>query len=242
MERRPRVVVVATLAAAKAIESLTRTTPIVMLGLNDPVGLGLVASLAHPGGNITGVDGMADQILLKEVELLREALPEARKVMLMINPTNPSHPPMVDRVTRVAHKIGLVVATVGVSAPVDLDAAFSEMSYQHPDALLVPGDNILLALANAIIERALTQRVPTIGNYVNGADHSGALISYARDANETYRSVARLIKNIFDGADPANLPVERPTKFVLTINLKIAKTLNLTMSQTLLVQADEVIE
>jgi len=242
LAHRPAAVVVSTILAAKAVQDLSRTVPIVMTGLNDPVAAGLVKSLARPGGNITGVSSMAEDLLLKGLEIMREGLPEVRRFTAMTNPTNPSNRPMLDVLTRQAGKAELSIATVGVASPADLDTAFAELSRQRPGALFVLGDNSLFALADTIIARALAQRVPTIGNFYLPFVQAGALFAYSRDPTETFQAVARLLKKILDGADPADLPVERPTKFDLMINLKTAKALGLTISDKLLAIATEVIE
>src|SRR5262249_7353253 len=145
--------------------NLSRTVPIVMTGLNDPVAAGLVESLARPGGNVTGVSTMAEDVLLKLVEIMREALPEVRRLSAMMNPTNPSNQAMLDVLRREAAKAGLSIATVSVASPVDLDAAFAELSRQRPEALFVLTDSSLLALADAIIAGALAQRMPTFGSF-----------------------------------------------------------------------------
>jgi len=242
LARGPSAVVVSTILAAKAVQNLSRTVPIVMTGLNDPVAAGLVASLAHPGGKITGVSTMAEDALLKLIEIMREALPEVRRLTAMTNPTNPSNRAMLEVLTRQAARAELSIATVGVASPGDLDTAFAELAQQRPGALFMLTDNSLLALADTIIARALVQRVPTFGNFSLAFVQAGALFSYSRDPKEAYQSVARLLKKILNGASPADLPVEQPTKFELTINLKTAKVLGLTIPPSLLARADEVIE
>jgi putative ABC transport system substrate-binding protein len=149
---------------------------------------------------------------------------------------------MLDVLTRQAAKAELSIATVGVASPADLDTAFAELSRQRPGALFVLGDNSLFALADTIITRALAQRVPTIANFYLPFVQAGALFAYSRDPKETFQAVARLLKKILDGADPTDLPVERPTKFNLMINLKTAKALGLTIPDKLLAIANEVIE
>jgi putative tryptophan/tyrosine transport system substrate-binding protein len=238
----PVAVVVSTILAAKDVQNLSRTVPIVMAGLNDPVVAGLVKSLAHPGGNVTGVTSMAEDNLLKTIAIVREALPDVRRLTVMTNPTNPSNRSMLDVLTRQAAKTELSIAAVGVTSPADLDAAFAELARQHPGALFVLTDNSLFALADTIIARALAQRVPTIGNFYLPFVQAGALLAYSRDPKETFQVVARFLKKILNGADPADLPVEQPTKFNLMINLKTARTLGFQIPDKLLVLADEVIE
>lgn len=241
LEGNPSAIIVGTILAVKAAQNLTRTVPIVMTGMNDPVAAGLVTSLARPGGNITGVSTMAEDVLLKLIEIMREVLPDVRRLTVMSNPTNPSNPPMVDTLIRYVAGKDLAISTIGVSGPADLDTAFAEMSKQKPGALFVLTDNILQSLAEPVVAKAMAQRVPTFANLGVYA-HAGALFDYSRDPPEAFRGVARLLKKILGGAVVAELPVEQPTKFNLFINLKTAKELNITIASALLTRADQLIE
>jgi putative ABC transport system substrate-binding protein len=160
----------------------------------------------------------------------------------MGNPANSSNGPMIETLRRKIADSGITLGTVSVGAPNDLDAAFVEIARQQPEALFVLTDNSLAGLAEPIIARALQQRVPTFGNFSGTFAREGALFTYARDPKEAYRSVARLVQNILAGVAPADLPIEQPTKFTLTINLKTAKSLGLAIPPPLLARADEVIE
>jgi len=242
LQHRPVAVVVSTILAAKAVQERSRTVPIVMTGMNDPVAAGLVTSLARPGGNITGVSNMAEDVLLKLLEIGREAMPQVRSMTVMSNPTNPSHRSMIDLVRRHGAAVGLSVTTVGVNAPTDLDSAFAEIAQQRPGALLVLTDNSLYALSEPIVARALAQGIPTFGSFGLEFVRAGAILSYTRDPKESFGSVARLLKKILGGAKPADLPVEQPTEFRFFINLKTARALGITLPDTLLTLADEVIE
>src|SRR5258708_1018074 len=172
---RPSAVVVSTILAATAVQKLSRTVPIVGTGLNAPVATGLAASLNHPGGNITGVATMAEDIQLKLFEMMRETLPGVRKVLVITNPTNPSLPAMLDSLKDHAAKDGLTIDAVNVSAPADLDAAFAEMSRQPPGAVIVLSDNSLFALSEQIVARALALRAPTFGNFALSFVQAGGL-------------------------------------------------------------------
>ena len=238
----PGAVVVSTNLAAIAVQKLSSTVPIVGTGLNAPVATGLVASLARPGGNITGVATMADDVLIKLFEFMRELLPRERRIAVMKNPTNPSNPLMLDQLMAHAAKNGLVIDAVSVGAPADLDSAFAEISRRPPGALLVLTDNSLFALADRIVTRALAQRVPTFGNFSYPFARAGALVAYSRDPREAFQGVARLLKKLLAGAAPGELPFEQPTKFNLFVNLKTAKALGIEVPPTLLATADEVIE
>ena len=241
LEGNPSAIIVGTILAVKAAQNLTRTVPIVMTGMNDPVAAGLVASLARPGGNITGVSTMAEDVLLKLIEIMREVLPDVRRLTVMSNPTNPSNPPMVTTLIRYVADKDIAISTIEASGPADLDAAFAEMSKQKPGALFVLTDNILQSLAEPVVAKAMAQRVPTFANLGVYA-HAGALFDYSRDPPEAFRGVARLLKKILEGAVVAELPVEQPTKFNLFINLKTAKALDITIASTLLARADQLIE
>jgi putative ABC transport system substrate-binding protein len=242
LARRPSGVVVFTILAARAVQNLSRDVPIVMTGLNDPVAAGLVASLAHPGGNITGVSTMTEDVLLKVMEIMREALPEVRKLAAMTNPTNPSNQPMLDVLTRQVAKAELSIATVAVASPADLDTAFAELSRQRPGALFVLTDNSLLAPSGHHYRAGSGAARAYLREFGSAVCAGIALFAYSRDPKEAFQSVARLLKKILNGATPADLPVEQPTKFNLMINLRTARALGLEIPATLLALADEVIE
>jgi putative ABC transport system substrate-binding protein len=238
----PSAVVVSTNLAALAVQKLSRTVPIVGTGLNTPVAVGLAASLSHPGGNITGIVTMSEDLELKLFQMMRETVPGIRRVMVFTNPTNPSTQPMLDLLKDLAEKQQLAIDAVSVTAPADLDAAFAEMSRQPPGAVVVLSDNSLFALADRITARALGLGVPTFGNFALPFVQAGALLTYSRDPKEAFQGVARLLKKIINGANPAELPFEQPTKFNLFINLKTAKALGIEIPPKLLATADEVIE
>lgn len=238
----PSVVVVSTNLAALAVQKLSRTVPIVGTGLNAPVASGLAASLGRPGGNITGVSTMAEEILAKLVGMIREVLPGARRVAVLANPTNPSHPAMLDLLAGLSAGGGLAFEIVKVGGPADLDAGFARMAQQPTDAVLVLTDNSLLALADTIIARALALRIPTFGGFSNSFVQAGALVAYGRDAREAFQGVARLLKKILAGAAVAELPFEQPTRFNLAINLRTARMLGIAVPPILLGIAEEVVE
>lgn len=242
LAQNPRAVVVSTNLAALAVQKLSRTVPIVGTGLNAPVATGLAASLAHPGGNITGVATMAEDTQLKLLDMLHETLPGMRHVLAIANPTNPSTPPMVAPLTVQAAKNGIVLHVVNVTAPADLNGAFGELSRQPVGAVFVLTDNSLYGLSETIIVRALALHVPAFGCFGAPFAKAGGVFAYSRDPKEAFQGVARLLKKILSGAAPADIPFEQPTKFNLYINLKTAKSLGITVPTTLLAIADEVIE
>jgi putative ABC transport system substrate-binding protein len=238
----PSAVVAYTNLAITTVQNLSRTVPIVGAALNAPLASGLVASLAHPGGNLTGVSTMADDLVLKQVDIIREMMPQLRNLAVMINPTNPSNPLMLDMLTRQFANQQFSIKRIGVRSPADLDAAFAELSRQRPGALFMLTDSSLLALADTIVARALAQGVPTFGSFTLTFARAGALFNYSRDPKEAHQGVARLLKKILSGAAPGDLPVEQPTKYILSINLKTANLLGITVPPSLLAIADEVIE
>jgi len=185
---RPSAVVVSTILAAIAVQKLSRTVPIVGTGLNAPVATGLAASLAHPGGNITGVATMAEDIQLKLFGMMRETLPGVRRVLVITNPTNPSLQSMLDLLTNRVAKDGLAIDAVSVSAPADLDAGFAEMSRQQPGAVFVQSDSSLSALADLIVARALALRIPTIGTFGTVFARAGALFAYSYEPRSAIRA------------------------------------------------------
>jgi putative ABC transport system substrate-binding protein len=242
LANRPSAVIVSTNLAALAVQKLSRTIPIVGTGLNAPVEIGLIASLSRPGGNITGIATMAEDLQQKLLAMMRETLPGVQRVVVMTNPTNPSSQVMLDLLKNQIAKDGLSIDVLNVSAPADLDAAFAGLSKEPAGALFVVSDNSLLALADSIIPRALALGMPTVGTFAGSFARAGALFAYSRDPRESFQGVARLIKKILAGADPGELPFEQPTKFDLSINLKTAKALGIVVPSALLATADEVIE
>jgi putative ABC transport system substrate-binding protein len=238
----PRAVVVSTNTAAFAVQKLSRTVPIVGTGLNTPVAVGLVASLARPGGNITGVSTMAEDVQLKLLEMLHETLPGARRVLAISNPSNPSNPAMLEILMAHAAKTGIAIDAVNVTATADLETVFAELSQKPAKAVFVLTDNSLFGLAEPIIARALAARVPCFGNFAEPFAQAGGLLAYSRDPKEAYQGVARLLKQLLDGVAPADLPFEQPTKFNLFVNLKTAKMLGIEVPRTFLAIADGVIE
>jgi putative ABC transport system substrate-binding protein len=240
---RPAVVLLGGHVTAKAIRDLSRTTPIVVNGMNDPVAAGLVTSLFRPGGNITGVTNMTEEAQATLVEILREMLPAARRIAVVLNPQNDSLQPMVDSFRRRAAGFGMAAEPVVISHPNDLDAALgSAPGRVRPDALLVMQDAALQFLAADIAVRALARRVPCFGTQLLGFVEAGALFTYAKDADEAARSVAFLLAKILRGAPAGDLSVEQPTRFHLRINLGTARALGIAVPSSVLARAAEVVE
>jgi putative ABC transport system substrate-binding protein len=227
---------------ALAAKSATATIPIVGISLADPVGLGLIPSLARPGGNITGVSySVGADIFGKDLELLREALPKVRRVAVLSNPDGPSQPLILDNIKTAARSLELQLLPVGARGSGDFDGAFATMARERVGALFVVTDPTYIPHRARLVDLATRNRLPSM--FTQRADvEAGGLMSYGPSFAAMYRRAAYYVDKILKGAKPADLPVEQPTKFELVINLKTAKALGLTIPQTLLLRADRVIE
>jgi putative ABC transport system substrate-binding protein len=237
----PGAIVVSTIAAAQVVQKLSKTVPIVMTGLNDPVAYGLAASLSRPGGTITGMASMNELVTLKLLELLPLVLPRARSVAAMFNPSNPSNKPILNAVTAQAAQMGLAVSPVEIASAGALDLAFANLARQPPDVLLIIPDSALNTFVNGIVARALALRIPTSATFREGAE-AGAILTYGYIRREVIKRAARFVAKILAGANPADLPIEQPTAFELVINRKTAANLGIEIPAATLTQADEVIE
>jgi putative ABC transport system substrate-binding protein len=215
--------------------------PIVMTGLNDPVGAGLAVSLASPGGNITGMATMNDEVMVKLLGLLRSVLPNAKRTIAMMNPTNPSNPVIMATVNREAARLGFAIETVEVPTPAALDQAFEELRRYRPDLLLIVPDNALISLSEQIVPRALAEHVPTAATSQQVA-RTGALVTYGFLVQEAVERTGTYLKRILGGASPADLPIEQPTIFHLVVNLNTARALGIEIPAAVLAEADEVVE
>ena len=225
--------------AALAAKNATQAIPVIITGLADPVGQGVVASLARPGGNITGVSAIVTEIYSKRVELLRELAPRASRIAAILNMSNPSIPPAWKEIERAAQSLGIQAQLVDVRKSDDLGPAFDGAMKQRSDAAVVGLDTLTQANQRLIVDLAARHRLPAV--YASG-EFAGGLIIYGVNYPDHYRRAASFAERIFKGAQPGDLPVERPTKFELVINLKTAKALGLTIPPSLLQRADQVIE
>ena len=224
--------------------SATRATasiPIVMTNTPDPVQLGLVASLAKPGGNITGVTTLTVDLSIKQLELLKEAVPRASRVALLWNPDNPWHPAAVKGLKARSGSLGLQLQALDVHGPDVFDSAFQAMTTERAQAVLVLADPMTFFHRRRLAELAIKHRLPMMGSLRDYAE-AGSLMSYWADTADVYRRAASYIDRIFKGARPGDLPIEQPTKFESVINLKTAKTLGINIPQSVLLRADRVIE
>ena len=240
-QRKPAAIVVTTISAARAAQNATATIPIVMTGLIDPVGQGLIASLARPGGNTTGLANLAQDVMPKLVEILRATFPKIEVIALLFNPANPGNRELSKRIPAQVSSMGVTLRLVEFMSTGELDATFSNLEQQRPEALVVMSDAALYDLRELISSLALRHRLPTIA-YVPEFTDAGALMSYGPPRRAMYRRAAHYVKKILAGVNPADLPVEQPTQVELSINLHTAKTLGIAIPDTVLARADRVIE
>jgi putative ABC transport system substrate-binding protein len=237
------VLVAAPAGSALAAKKVTSTVPIVFMGEPDPVGTGLVASLARPGGNATGLADAHTDLVPKRLDLLKELVPSASHIGVMWNPSNASTAPQMRTVQAAAPALGLTIVPVAVKGPgrEDLDRAFSATRTQHLGALLVIADPTLGNLRQRIAELAIGHRLPTSGTH-RGWTEAGLLMSYGTDFVQLFRYGAVVVDKVLKGAPPSALPVEQPTKFEFVINARTARRLGLTIPPSILLRADQVIE
>jgi putative ABC transport system substrate-binding protein len=226
--------------AITAAKKTTSTIPIVMFAC-DALTVGFVASLARPGGNITGVTCVTTELSPKRVALLREAMPRVSRVGLLFNPANVSKPLDADRTRIAAQGMGLTIQTQEVLEGADIERAFSAFARERAEAVIVLDEAFILIHAKRVAELAVRHRLSTMHAWRQSVV-AGGLMSYGPNPVEMLRLAATYVDKILKGAKPADLPVEQPTKFELVINLKTAKALGLTIPSSLLLQADEVIE
>jgi putative ABC transport system substrate-binding protein len=230
-------VIVAVLTPAiTAAKNATHTIPIVMAPAGDPVGTGLVASLARPGGNITGVSATGTEATGKTLELIREALPSTRKVGMLLNADDPFSKPLLEQTTQAAARLGVELSTHMIGGPDDIEPAFVKMAQQECQAIIVQGS----LPVQPTIDLSLKYRLPALSHQESMA-HAGALMSYSSSYAERAHVVAAYVDKLIKGAKPAELPVQEPTRYELVLNLKTANALGLTIPATILVRADEVI-
>jgi putative ABC transport system substrate-binding protein len=229
-----------TAQGAQAAKQATTTIPIVFETLGDPVVFGLVDSLERPGGNLTGVGGMAPELHGKHLELLKEVLPGLTRVALLVNPTNPNLPAILHETGRAEQVVGVPVRRLDVRDAQGLEAAFAALTAAPVEALIVAPDTLLLSQRHRIVAFANEHRLPVIAE-IKAFAEAGGLLTYGASLPAQWRRAAYYVDRLLKGARPDELPVERPTTFELVINLKTAQALGLTISPTLLFQADEVL-
>jgi putative ABC transport system substrate-binding protein len=238
---KPDVIVTYGTPASQAAQRATGTIPIVMAGIIDPVASGLIANLARPGGNITGNSMMSPDLVVKQLEILKEVLPRIPRVAVLANPGNAGNAPQARRGQDAAPALGIRIQLLQARDATEIESAFEAMSKEQAAAFIVLVDAALLDRRTQIAELAARRHLPGVYGL---RDHTeaGGLIAYGPNRLAQFRHAASFIDKILKGAKPGDLPVEQPTKFELILNLKTANALALTIPQSLLVRADEVIK
>jgi ABC-type uncharacterized transport system substrate-binding protein len=237
----PSVIVSSPVPANMAVAKATNIIPIVMASGADPVAFGVVKSLSHPGGNVTGLTNFAEELASKQIDLMRELLPRLTRLAVLINVENPLHVPQWRETQAAAAKAAIALVPFEFHNADQLEAAFATFVQERADALLVPPDVTFTTHRRRIANLAISVRLPTIFYNPRSAG-DGALMTYGPDQIENYRRAAIYVDKILKGAKPQDLPIERPTKIHLVINLRTARALRLDVPPTLLARADEVIE
>ena len=241
VQRNAAAIVVVHVASVRAAQQATKTIPIVFVATPDPVGYGLVASLARPGGNTTGMTGQAEDLVAKHVELVRQTLPRARRLAVLISSSSEIHTKMFDKVRATVGGFGMEARAFDALTPAALDPALTAIGEYRPDALLDLTSAVLYGERERISAFALKHRIPTVAGESEFVD-AGILMAYATQYTEMFRHAAVYVKKVLAGVKPADLPVEQPTRFEMVINLQTAKALGITIPQSVLIRADRVIE
>jgi putative ABC transport system substrate-binding protein len=228
-------------AAVFALRDATQTIPIVMTGTNDPVGIGLVASLARPAGNITGLSGVGPQLSGKRLELLKEIVPGLKRVTALSNPDNPSMVLALQATQSAADALGLTLQSLHVRTPGELDRAFAAVLRARSQALVLPAESMLHGQRARIAQFAMTHGLASAGAWREFAE-AGGLMVYGASISDIFRRSVGYLDKLRKGATPAELPIEEPTRFDVIVNLKTARALSLTIPPAVLARADEVIQ
>lgn len=237
----PDVIMVSTSGTTRAAQQATTTIPIVFVGTGDPVENGFVKSLAHPGGNITGLSAVTAELTPKMLELLLSVVPKLSRVAVLWNPSAPALAGMLKNVQTAARRVSVNILPVEAQTPAEIESAFVSMTRAHAGAVLILPDLFFGFQGRQIVELVLKNRIPSIFYDQNDVKFGG-LMSYGVNALDNYRRSATYVDKILKGTKPADLPVEEPMRFELVINLKAAKTLGIKIPQSVLIRADQVIE
>ena len=236
------VIVAIAVAASTAASGATVRIPIVMVHAGNPVGAGLIESLARPGRNVTGTTSMLPDLGGKQIEVLHQVVPSARRIAFLSNPSNAGTPPTLQSATDAAQLLGVELVVVDVVARQDFDPAFARIEQSQAEALLVAVEPLITTNREAVIAFAARRRLPALYTFGDDLVRDGGLMSYSADISLHYPRAADYVDKILKGASPAELPVEQPVGFKLLVNLKTARALDLQLPPTLLALADEVIE
>ena len=234
------VIVTGSTIAVRVAKELTKTIPIVMTGTGDPVGTGLVASLARPGGNVTGLSSVGPDLNTKRLELLKETIAGASRVAVLFNGANPSNVAALKEVESAARALGVQIQSLDIRDADGFEAAFDAATQQRSNAVLVQRDPLNNSYPNRIVALAATHKLPGMYPEIQFVN-AGGLMSYGVSTVDLYRRAAHYVDKILKGAKPADLPVEQPTKFELVVNLKPAKQIGLAIPLSVLARADRVI-
>ena len=240
VQRKVDVIVVDSVVATQAVKRTASTMPIVMAIVADPVGSGLVTNLAHPGGKVTGFSIMTADLSTKRLQLLKDTLPRLTRAAVLWNPDTQFHTKMVEDLKAAAPSLSIDLKFVGARTPEEFGPALSAVSRAHAQALFVIDDPVFFTNRMTLLKLASKARLPTMCGLRQFADEGG-LMSYGPNLGDLYRRSAGYVDKILKGAKPGDLPIEQPTKFELVVNLKTAKTLGITIPQSILQQADDVI-
>ena len=235
------VIVTAGTPAALAVKEKTKTVPLVVVAAGDPVGTGLVQNLARPEGNLTGLSSIAPDLEGKRLQLLREVVPTLSRVAMFFNSLNPFHVASVRQAGAAAQTLGLKLQPLDIRSADDFDSAFAAIRKERPDALFILADRVFLHNRQRIMDLAAEQRLPSINAYEELVE-AGGLLSYGPSYEDMHKRAATYVDKILKGAKPGSLPIEQPTKFTFTINLKTAKALGVTIPSQLLGLADRLVE
>ncbi len=227
--------------AAEAAKEATSTIPIVIASTGDAVGIGLIASLARPGGNITGITDQATELSAKRLELLKEAVPKASRIAVLWNADDRAMTLRYREIERAARILRVAVQPLGVREPDDFDVAFSAMTRDRPDALFLVTDALTTLNRKRVLDFAAVHRIPAMYEF-GFLVREGGLMSYGVNLDDIWRRAAVYVDRILKGAKPAELPVEQPTRYYLLLNVNTAKTLGLTIPPSLLLRADELVQ
>lgn len=234
------VIVTASTPATLAAKHATSTIPIVIASSGDPVASGIVGSLARPGGNVTGQTLLLEEVAIKRLELLKEAVPKVSRVAILWSSRNPVYAPIVEQIERAAPRVKVQVKIIAVRSPADLQSALAQAKSSHCDALYVFEDPVFRS-SSVIMDFAANARLPAV---YGGSEFvaKGGMLSYGADTTEMFRHAAVYVEKILKGAKAGELPIEQPTKFELAVNLKAAEALGIVIPQQILLRADKVIQ
>jgi len=236
---KPDVIVAGASPGTRAAKQATATIPIVMLNVADPVGARFVASLAHPGGNITGVASLGLDMAAKPLEILHTVVPKATRIAVLAT-LNPSHPAIANEIAIAGKALGLTVLPTTAASLEEIESAFASMAKERAQALVVLSDSLTISNRKRIAELAAESKLPAIYSY-SAQVEAGGLLSYGPNPRNLHKVIARYIDKILKGAKPGDLPVEQPAEFELVINLKAAKALGIAFPQEILLRADQTI-